>query len=210
MCIVHESSKKKKKIILFYPEIKILFHSLSHSVPLSLSVTQSETLILSQNSLKQTLSSSHPLSPSLSQAPSFIAVGPTQPSYAADRLRSTPLIALDPCRTLLCLTGGGGGGCVGRLALVGGWVHWQWWAVVWLNSPWDVVGRLASVGFVGVGGLWCGWCVVVARVGFMVVGVGVAWWVGWVWAWLIFFSLLGWWRRRWLWLCVCGCDECLL
>ena len=29
--------------------------------------------------------------------------------------------------------------------------------------------------------------VVVARVGFMVVGVGVAWWVWWVWAWLIFF-----------------------
>ena len=94
MCIVHESSKKKK-FILFYPKIKILFHSLSHSVPFSLLVTPSETLILSQNSLKQTLSSSHPLSPSLSQAPSFIAVGPTQPSYAADRLRSTSLIALD-------------------------------------------------------------------------------------------------------------------
>ena len=27
----------------------------------------------------------------------------------------------------------------------------------------------------------------VARVGFVVVGAGVAWWVGWVWAWLIFF-----------------------
>ena len=48
---------------------------------------------------------------------------------------------------------------------------------MWLNSRWDVVGRLASVGFIGVGGLWCGWCVVVARVGFVVVGVGVAWWV---------------------------------
>ena len=32
--------------------------------------------------------------------------------------------------------------------------------------------------------------VVVARVGFVVVSVGVAWWVWWVWAWLIFFSLL--------------------
>ena len=27
--------------------------------------------------------------------------------------------------------------------------------------------------------------------GFVVVGVGVAWWVGWVWAWLIFFFLYG-------------------
>ena len=27
----------------------------------------------------------------------------------------------------------------------------------------------------------------VARVGFVVVGVGVVWWVGWLWAWLIFF-----------------------
>ena len=119
-CALFMRALKKKKFILFYPEIKILFHSFSHSVPLSLSVTPSETLILSQNSLKQTLSSSHPLSPSLSQAPSFTAVGLTQPSYAADCLRSTPLIALDPCRTLLFLTGGGGGGCVGRLALVGG------------------------------------------------------------------------------------------
>ena len=49
------------------------------------------------------------------------------------------------------------------------------------------MGRSASIGFIGVDGLWCGWCAVVARVGFVVVGVGVAWWVGWVWAWLIFF-----------------------
>ena len=68
-----------------------------------------------------------------------------------------------------------------------------------------MVGRSASVGFIGIGGLWCGWCAVVARVGFVVVGVGVAWWVGWVWAWLIFFFL-----------CCgggsggCGCDGCLL
>ena len=64
---------------------------------------------------------------------------------------------------------------------------------MWLNSRWAMVrisaslGRLASVGFISVGGLWCSWCAVVARVGFVVVGVGVAWWVGWVWAWLIFF-----------------------
>ena len=89
---------------------------------------------------------------------------------------------------------------------MGGWVRRHWWAVAWLNSCWAVVGRLASVGFIGVSGLWCGWCVVVARVGFVVVGVGVAWWVrvgvGMV---DFFFSLLGWWRRRWwwLWLCVC-------
>ena len=82
---------------------------------------------------------------------------------------------------------------------------------MWLNSRWAVVrisaslGRLASVGFISVCGLWCSWCAVVARVGFVVVGVGVAWWVGWVWAWLIFFFL-----------CCggggggCGCDGCLL
>ena len=46
-----------------------------------------------------------------------------------------------------------------------GWVRWRW--------------------FVGVA---VGVFVVVARVGFVVVGVGVAWWVRWVWAWLIFFS----------------------
>ena len=82
--------------------------------------------------------------------------------------------------------------------------------VVWVDQR--RLGSLASVGFIGVGGLWCGWYAVVARVGFVVVGVGVAWWVGWVWAWLIFFFLCcgggggggegcG---------CVCGCDGCLL
>ena len=51
---------------------------------------------------------------------------------------------------------------------------------MWLNSRWAVVrilvslGRLASVGFISVGGLWCSWCAVVVRVGFVVVGVGVA------------------------------------
>ena len=60
---------------------------------------------------------------------------------------------------------------------MGGWVRRHWWVVAWLNSCWAVVGRLASVGFIGVSGLWCGWCVMVARVGFVVVGVGVAWWV---------------------------------
>ena len=46
------------------------------------------------------------------------------------------------------------------------WLGWVlWW---WLNSRWAVVGRLASVGFISVGGLWCGWCAMVARVGFMV------------------------------------------
>ena len=102
--------------------LNILFHSLSHSVPLSLSHS---ALILYQDSLN--LSSSHPLSPSLSyltvtlsislihrhrpnltvpsrqsphrhsplssslsQAPSFTAAGPTQPSQAVDRLKPTP------------------------------------------------------------------------------------------------------------------------
>ena len=70
---------------------------------------------------------------------------------------------------------------MGRSASVGGWVRRHWWAVVWLNSRWAVVGRSTSIGFIGIGGLWCGWCAVVARVGFVVVAVSVVRWVGWVW-----------------------------
>ena len=36
---------------------------------------------------------------------------------------------------------------------------------MWLNSRWAVVGRSASVGFIGIGGLWYGWCVVVGQCG---------------------------------------------
>ena len=76
--------RAKKNLFYWFPVIKILFHSLSHSVPLSLSVTPSEALILSQNSLKLSSSLSHsPLSLSLSQAPLVTATGSTQPSQAA-------------------------------------------------------------------------------------------------------------------------------
>ena len=86
---------KKKKIILFYQLIKIFFHSLSHFVPLSLSVTPSKALTLSQNSLKLSSSLSHsPLSPSLSQAPSFTTAGLTQPSQAADHLSVSPMVVV--------------------------------------------------------------------------------------------------------------------
>ena len=110
--------------------IKILFHYFSHSVPLSLSlsVTPSEALILSQNSLKLSSSLSH----SLKLPHSLPPARPNRPKLS---------IASDPsCQSPLCLIGGGGG-CVGRLALVGGWVHRHWWAVVWLNSRWAVVGK---------------------------------------------------------------------
>ena len=98
---------------------------------------------------------------------------------------------------------------------MGGWVHRHWWAVAWLNSCWAVVGRLASVGFIGVSGLWCGWCVMVALVGFVVVGVGVAWWVRVGVALVDFFFFVGVVGvgvavAVAVVVCVCGCDECLL
>ena len=62
---------KKIYIILFYRLIKILFHSLSLSLSLTVILTPFEALILSQNSLKQTLSNSHPLLVTLPQGAKF-------------------------------------------------------------------------------------------------------------------------------------------
>ena len=90
---------------------------LSHRHSLKLSFTATGPTQPSQAALKTHRHS--PLSPSLSQAPSFTVVGLTKPP-----------IALVPSRRLpLCLIGGSGG-CVGRLASVGslalvgcGWVR---------------------------------------------------------------------------------------
>ena len=168
---------KNKNIILFCLVIKILFHSLSQSLHLKLS-SSPKTLILSQSlsSLKLFHSPSSAW-PSYPKPLSKLTVTllshrhslklPHSPPSARPS-RPKPLIALDPRRSPLCLTGGGGG-CMGRLVSVGGWVYRHWWAVVWLNSCWVMVGRSASVGFIGIGGLWCGWYAMVARVGFVVV-----------------------------------------
>ena len=128
---------KNKNIILFCLVIKIMFHSLSHSVPFSLSVTPSEALILPQNSLKLSSSLSHsPLSSSLihRHRPDPAIPSRSQNSHSLSSLKlphSLPLarpsrpklpITLDPRRSPLCLIGGGGG-CMGRSASVGGWVR---------------------------------------------------------------------------------------
>ena len=127
---------KNKNIILFCPVIKILFHSLSHSVPFSLSVTPSEALILPQNSLKLSSFLKLPHSPP-SARPSHpkplskLTITLLSHHHSLKLPHSSPLarpsrpklpITLDPRRSPLCLIGGGGG-CVGRSASVGGWVR---------------------------------------------------------------------------------------
>ena len=46
------------------------------------------------------------------------------------------------------------------------WVHRRRWVVVWLvcygGSVWFVSGL---IGFIGVDGLWCGWCAMVGQCG---------------------------------------------
>ena len=125
--------RAKKNLFYRFPMIKILFHSLSliSCLSLSLSVTPSEALILSQNSFKLSSSLSHsPLSPSLSQAPSFTAFGPTQSSQPADRLSISPVVVvvvvwLDRRRWVCrhqCVVAGFVG--------ISGWLRWvSWWWV---------------------------------------------------------------------------------
>ena len=79
---------RAKKKILFYSALEIKYiisFSLSLCASLSLSLSHS-ALILSQDSLKLSSSLNYsPLSPSLSQSPSFTAAGLTQPSQAPNR-----------------------------------------------------------------------------------------------------------------------------
>lgn len=87
---------RAKKNILFYsaPEIKYII-SFSLSLRTSLSLSQSlssHPLPRISQSLKLSSSLNHsPLSPSLSQSPSFTAASPTQSSQATNRLTVTLL-----------------------------------------------------------------------------------------------------------------------
>ena len=99
--------RAKKKIILFYRLIKILYHSLFLTPCLYLSLSHS-------------IWSSHPL-PKLSQAlilsQSLSSLTVTLSSSLIHRRWLDP--AVPSRRSPLCLTGGGGGGgCVGRSASV--------------------------------------------------------------------------------------------
>ena len=84
LCNLTVPTSRPQALILFLTPARLVVLKLSSSF--SLRPDQ-----LSQAALKTHRHSS--LSPSLSQAPSFLAAGPTQPSQVADRLRPMPPIA---------------------------------------------------------------------------------------------------------------------
>ena len=174
--------------------------SLSHSIWSSHPLPK-----LSQaNSLKLSSSLNHsPLSPSLSEAPSFTVADPTQPSQATDHLSVSPVLVVvvwvGRCRQV-----------AGFVSIGGLWCGWTVVGLWWVDRRrWAVVGRSASVGFIGVGWVhWHRWvvvwlvccggssgfrgggcgCCLVGRVGvglvdFFFLSYGLWWW-WWLWLWL--------------------------